>query len=522
MAYSGNPFHSLMALQKKEHLLKMLESVMSCLDVSSCLIGLFILLLAMFFRSRKPKNLPPTPGTALPFVGHLYMLEKNPRQQFKQWAEQFGSMFTLKMGPNTAVFINTLDTLKEAFIKQGDYFSDRPNNLFAVKFSQNFDKGLVLSSGSYWKSQRTTSLAILRNFGMGKNILAEKIIEEISFFTKELARKNGQPSDIRNLTNMSISNIICSIIFGKRFEFGDEKFTELVQMFNEAVKANSADLILNFVPILYYLPFDFFKGKRLLEIIGQLRQFDFEKIREIKKSYDPDNLDNYIVAYIDEMRKEASLDQKSYLDEICLARNIDNLFIAGTETTSTTIMWCLLYMLHYPEVQQRIYKEIVEQIGTERPPNITDKSNLKYLTAVIMEVQRKASIVPLGLPHLCNKDTTLAGYNIPKGTIVMPNLDAIHASKEIWGDPETFRPERFLDDKGNVMTREELMPFSIGRRKCLGESLAKMELFLFLSSLFQQFEFLPASPDKVPPLTKTWGGVAASEPFEIRCVERNK
>ncbi|KAK6965386.1 cytochrome P450 2U1-like isoform X2 [Biomphalaria glabrata] len=183
-------------------------------------------------------------------------------------------------------------------------------------------------------------------------------------------------------------------------------------------------------------------------------------------------------------------------------------------------MWCLLYMLYYPEVQQKIYKEIVEQIGTERPPNITDKSNLKYLTAVIMEVQRKASIVPLSLPHLCNKDTTLAGYNIPKGTIVMPNLDAIHSSKEIWGDPENFRPERFLDAKGNIIKKEELMPFSIGRRICLGESLAKMELFLYLSTLFQKFEFLSASPDKVPPLQDTWGLVAAPEHFEIRCVER--
>ncbi|KAK0061232.1 cytochrome P450 2U1-like isoform X1 [Biomphalaria pfeifferi] len=162
-----------------------------------------------------------------------------------------------------------------------------------------------------------------------------------------------------------------------------------------------------------------------------MRDFTDEMISEVKNCHDSGNLDNYIVAYIEEMEKEKQ-SGRHFLDELNLSRNIDNLFIAGTETTSTTIMWCLLYILHYPEVQQKIYKEIAEQIGTDRPPNIADKSNLKYLTAVIMEVQRKASIVPLSLPHLCNKDTTLAGYTIPKGTIVMPNLDAIHSSKEIW------------------------------------------------------------------------------------------
>ena len=92
--------------------------------------------------------------------------------------------------------------------------------------------------------------------------------------------------------------------------------------------------------------------------------------------------------------------------------------------------------------------------------------------------------------------------------------------KKIWGDPENFRPERFLDEHGNIIKREELIPFSIGRRICLGESLAKMELFLYLATLFQKFEFLPASPDKVPPLTAPWGAVITPELSEFRCVER--
>ncbi|KAH9510279.1 cytochrome P450 2 sub U member 1 [Bulinus truncatus] len=483
---------------------------------------LLLPLLVIYLWSRRPKNLPPSPGIALPVVGHLYLLEKNPRKQLKQWADKYGDAFTLQMGSRITVYINTFEAMKEAFVKKADYFSDRNEDNILARHVPNVTKGVISSSGANWKSQRTTSLSILRNFGMGKNMLAEKIMEEVLCCTEELARKGGQPSNVRHLTNMSVSNVICSIIFGRRFEFDDPKFIKMMDLFNEILKSNAAISVLTFFPFLYYLPFDLFGGKQLIDIFSQSRIFNLKMINEIKKQSNANNVDNYILAYIDAMKKEQQSGEMSYLDEINLSRNIDGLFIAGSETTSTTILWCLLHVLNYPDVQEKIFHEIKEQIGTERLPKISDKPKMKYLTAFTMEVQRIASIVPLSISHLCNTDTTVAGYTIPKGSIVMPNLDAVLRSKEIWGDPETFRPERFLDEQGNIVKREELIPFSIGRRVCLGESLAKMELFLYLSTLFQRFEFLPATPDKVPPLTETFGLVAAPEPFEIRCRERIK
>ncbi|KAH9510286.1 cytochrome P450 2 sub U member 1 [Bulinus truncatus] len=499
---------------------KMTHEMSSYFEISTCLPVLLLPLLIIYLQSRRPKNLPPPPGIALPVVGHLYLLEKNPRKQLKQWADKYGDAFTLQMGSHTAVFINTFEAMKEAFVQKADYFSDRFSEHLLARKLPNFTKGVTATSGAEWKAQRTTCLSILRDFGMGKNILAEKIMEEVSNLTKELAQINGQPSDIRHLTNMGVSNIICSIIFGQRFQFDDPKFIKMLRLFNENTKTNSGTNILNFFPLLYYLPFDLFKGKKLVEIFSQIRNFNQEMIDKIKQLYDPNHLDNFIVAYLDVMKREQQHGVKGYHDELHLSRNFDNFFIAGTETTSTTILWCLLYALIYPDVQNKIFHEIVEHIGKERLPNITDTKKMNYLTAFIMEVQRIASIVPLSLPHLCNTDTTVAGYTIPKGSIVMPNLDAVLGSKEIWGDPETFRPERFLDEQGNIVKREELIPFSIGRRVCLGESLANMELVLFLSTLFQKFEFLPASPGQVPPLIETAGFVVGPEPFEIRCVER--
>ncbi|KAK6965389.1 G-protein coupled receptor 139 [Biomphalaria glabrata] len=232
----------------------MFQTVMSYLDDANLILSVLMLAVITFYlRSLRPQNLPPAPGTALPFIGHLYMLERNPRGQFKQWTEKYGDVFLLQMGPQRTVFINSFKTIKEALVTQADNFSDRPNTSFLAKHLIYYSKGIIFNSGANWKCQRSTTLNILRKFGMGKNILAEKILVEVAFFCKELARLDGKPSDIRELTNMSISNVISSIIFGKRFEFDDPQFIAQMNSLNDIAKLNSGTLILNFFPffILY-------------------------------------------------------------------------------------------------------------------------------------------------------------------------------------------------------------------------------------------------------------------------------
>ncbi|XP_059152551.1 cytochrome P450 2C15-like [Physella acuta] len=464
--------------------------------------------------------LPPTPGVALPLVGHLYLLEKNPRRQFKRWADSLGSIFRLRLGSDTVMVLNNYDVIKEALVKQGKIFSDRKPGAFLVKYSQHHDKGVVLSSGENWREQRSTSLTILRDFGMGKNILAEKISEEVEIYVKELASTNGKPVDLKTITNISVSNIICSVIFGKRFEFSDPKFVRMMSIFNDVVRNASGTQILNFFPVLKYFPFDLFGANKLLRIISEVRLFVRNIVNEIRQTCDSDNVDSFVVAYLNEKKKKEEAGQQTYLDDVNLVRNIDNLFLAGTETTSTTILWSLVFVLQNPETQQKIYQQIKDHVGTERVPNMSDHASLTYLNAFIMETQRMASLVPFSVPHLCNQDTVLAGFRIPKGSVIFPNLDSVLKDEKIWGDPENFRPERFLDEQGNLIKREELIPFSIGRRICLGESLAKMELFLFLSSMFQRFEFLPADGVSAPEVHEVFGGAVSPSLYEVRCIDR--
>lgn len=153
-------------------------------------------------------------------------------------------------------------------------------------------------------------------------------------------------------------------------------------------------------------------------------------VKEITKNYNPNNLDNYILEYVHEIEKKRRLKQSTNLNEISLIRNIDNLFVAGTETTSSTIIWSLYFVLHNPQIQKKIYKEIEEYVGLDRVPNMSDKPKLKYLNAFIMETQRMGSLVPFALTHVCAQDTVLNGFTIPKGAQVIPNLDAVGILKK--------------------------------------------------------------------------------------------
>ncbi|XP_072037095.1 cytochrome P450 2U1-like [Amphiura filiformis] len=174
----------------------------------------------------------------------------------------------------------------------------------------------------------------------------------------------------------------------------------------------------------------------------------------------------------------------------------------------------------YPEIQDRIQRELDSVVGRNRLPRLADKTELPFACATLLEIQRAGSIAPLGFMHYNKQDTTLAGYNVPKGSIVVSNLWSVHHGSELWENPVEFNLERFLDDQGAVKERDELIPFSIGRRNCIGDHLAKMELFIFFTHLLHQFKF--TKPEDSPALSfeGITGIVFSPQPFLTRVTVR--
>ncbi|XP_064647300.1 cytochrome P450 2U1-like isoform X2 [Lineus longissimus] len=351
--------------------------------------------------------------------------------------------------------------------------------------------GVLGSNGQAWKEQRRFTLSVLRDFGMGKIMIQEKIQEEATGLLRELEQYNNKNIDLKLLLTMSVSNIICSIVFGQRYEYNDDEFRNCLKMVNFSVtKARLATLATDVFPFLQYLPGDLFHIKKIRKNQETLMEYFHKKINEHKDSLDQENIRSFIDAYLVEIEKRMEVDPNTTFTDAQLRVVISDLFIAGSETTASTLRFAILFMILNPDIQEKVQAEIDEVIGGERKPNTADRTKMQYTEAVLMEIQRAASIVPFGAPHgNTQQDIELEGYTIPRKAIVMSNLYAVHHDKTYWPYPDTFNPKNFLDEKGNVVHNERLIPFLIGRRSCPGESLAKMELFIFFTAMLQRFSF---------------------------------
>ena len=199
------------------------------------------------------------------------------------------------------------------------------------------------------------------------------------------------------------------------------------------------------------------------------------------------------------------------------------IFMTGLETTASTLCWALLYLIHNPKVQQMLQQELDQVVGPDRLPELEDKKNLPYLEATITETLRLSSLVPLSVPHKTTADTTLQGYSIPKDTTVLMNLWSLHHDPEIWDDPEALKPERFLDEEGSFVPpkADRFLPFSAGRRVCLGEFLARIELFLVLARLLHSFKFENPPGCDLPTLEAITGIVSMPRPFSVCALKRH-
>ncbi|KAM4606925.1 cytochrome P450 2D17-like, partial [Discoglossus pictus] len=252
-----------------------------------------------------------------------------------------------------------------------------------------------------------------------------------------------------------------------------------------------------------------------IQMLNYLRKL----ISEQQQSFHAGYTRHLIDAFILEMEK-AKGDKESSFNEKNLVFTPVDLFTAGTETTATTLRWALLYMLLYPEVQTKVQAEIDQVIGRTRRPTMGDVLSMPYTNAVIHEVQRCGDITPLSFQHMTYRDTEINGYFIPKGMVVLTNLSSVLKDEKVWERPLQFYPEHFLDADGNFVKREAFMPFSAGRRSCVGEQLARMELFLFFTILLQNFTFQIPN-DQPPPSEEPMVSVTLSpQPYNICAVSR--
>ncbi|XP_062871968.1 cytochrome P450 2B4-like isoform X2 [Trichomycterus rosablanca] len=498
-----------------------MQSVLRYLDLTSValalLVGLVSLVVLEIFRLRSLKRrLPPGP-TPLPFVGTTLYFFKNPVRLIKSMV-QYGDLCTVYIGRRPTIFLNSLDVMKEALVHNGIVFAGRPSMPIMEWISGG--NGIVMVTYNHaWKQQRRFALHTLRNFGLGKKSVEERVSEEAQCLIKEILKQEGKAFDPIHLTMNAVSNIICSIVFGDRFEYDNQRFAKLLKILNEHIVLFSSwvTLIVVLFPFMIRLPGP---HQKIYQNVKAFKDFIREAMVEHRKMLDPENLRDFIDAYLVEMDKN-SLNEDSTFHEENLVMSTSDLFLAGTETTSTTLRWGFIFMMTHPEVQERCHEEIIRVLGYDRTPTMDDRAKLPYTHATVHEILRFGNILPTSVTHETMQTTQLRGYTIPKETLVMANLAAILMDKDHWKHPDTFNPENFLDENGQFCKDEFFLPFSIGPRVCLGESLARTELFIFFTSLLQRLQF--SWPPNTPPvdLDGILGMVKIPHPFQMICRSRD-
>ncbi|XP_021418527.2 cytochrome P450 2F3-like [Oncorhynchus mykiss] len=458
--------------------------------------GLVLVLLCLFMLRRKRHvRLPPGPR-GLPLIGNLLQMDKHaPYKSFVKWSGVYGPVMTVYLGPQRAVVLVGYEAVKEALVDQADDFTGRAPIPFLVRATKGY--GLVISNGERWRQLRRFTLTTLRDFGMGRKRMEEWIQEESQYLIDSLNGTKAMPFDPQPFLSRTVSNVICSLVFGQRFGYEDDKFLRLLNILTNLLRFGSTawGQLYNIFPwLMERLP-----GRQhfMFSQVDELRGFVMKKIHEHQETMDPGIPRDFIDCFLTRLNQEKDVSSSEF-HYGNLVSTVLNLFLAGTETTSTTIIYALVLLIKYPDIQEHVQQEIDTVIGRHRVPRVEDRKSLPFTDAVIHEVHRFLDLVPLNLPHYATKNISFRGYTIPQGTVILPMLHSVLRDKDHWATPTTFNPNHFLDMSGNFQKNPAFLAFSAGKRACVGESLARMEIFLFLVSLLQRFSFsCPGGPDSI-------------------------
>ncbi|XP_048121033.1 cytochrome P450 2C15-like [Alosa alosa] len=466
------------------------------MSVSSMLLlaGLVLLLLLLVWRRRGPQGLLLPPGpTGLPLLGNLPQVNK--RAPFETFLKQYGPVMTVHLGPWCIVVLSGYKAVKEALVDQADEFTDRPPVPFFDRVQRGY--GLAISNGERWRQLRRFTLSTLRDFGMGRKRMEQWTQEESRHLLESLRETKSTPFNPTFFLSRATANVICALVFGERFSYDDVNFLRLLQIMQAERRLESSPWgqLYNFFPkLMDHLPGPHHTVFNQLE---ELKAFITEKINQHEETLNPDNPRDYIDCFLIRINQEKDLAESEFIYENMTATVLD-LFMAGTDSTSSTIRYAFMLLIKHPDIQEHMQKEIESVLGQHRAPQMEDRKSLPYTDAVIHEVQRYMDFAPLGVPHYATKNISFRDYIIPKGTMIIPMLHSVLRDEDQWENAWAFNPVNFLDLNGNFKKNPAFLPFSAGKRSCVGESLARMELLLFLVSIVQHFHLsTPGGPSSL-------------------------
>ncbi|GBO01846.1 Cytochrome P450 18a1 [Araneus ventricosus] len=228
---------------------------------------------------------------------------------------------------------------------------------------------------------------------------------------------------------------------------------------------------------------------KALKCHRQMERILSDIVEDHKATYDDENIRDIIDDYFEERdlrRSKGDLIAK-YFTDICLVQTLTQFVSEGVLAIALTINILIKFLIEKPEEQEKIYREIIEVVGSDRQPTIEDRSKLTYLNAFIYEGMRTSNVFSVFPGWKCIEETTVNGYRIPKGAVTLINFYSCKTDPEVYEEPEKFNPSRFVPTE-EKRSAEIPIVFGVGKRACLGEGFALTQIFLFLATILQNFE----------------------------------
>uniref|UniRef100_A0A8C5Q3N3 Cytochrome P450 n=1 Tax=Leptobrachium leishanense TaxID=445787 RepID=A0A8C5Q3N3_9ANUR len=458
----------------------------------------------------KNGNLPPGPRP-LPIIGNVLHLRGDYIKILKKFGRTYGDVCTIYLGSRPVIVVTGYKTVKEVLVDRGDDFLARGDMPSFDAYCDNH--GMAFTSDMHrWRELRRFSLTAMRDFGMGKKSTEEKIQEEAACLVMELKRMKGTFFNPRECLSKPPCNIVFSIMFGHREEYDNEELLNVLKYISESfhlICSPWGQLYEMFPRIMWFVPGP---HQMIFKNLEKLLIFVDKRINMNAETLDPDNPRDYIDAFLIKREKEKT-DPHSEFTLKNLKMSLLQIFYAGTETMSNTLIYALLLMMKYPEILAKVQEEIDHVIGRNRGPMLQDRSKMTYTDAVIHEIQRFVDLLPLGVPRKTPRDIEFKGYNIPKGTNVFIMISSALMDPSCFPHPHEFNPQNFLDEKGDFKKNEAFLPLGAGKRVCLGEALVRMELFLFFVTILQNFTLksqVPAEQLDITPDVSGFGNLPKS------------
>uniref|UniRef100_A0A8C7SBY6 Cytochrome P450 1A n=1 Tax=Oncorhynchus mykiss TaxID=8022 RepID=A0A8C7SBY6_ONCMY len=465
----------------------MILPIIGSVSVSEGLVAIVTLCLVYMLMKYKhteiPEGLKRLPGPKpLPIIGNVLEVYNNPHLSLTAMSERYGSVFQIQIGMRPVVVLSGNETVRQALIKQGEDFAGRPD-LYSFKFI-NDGKSLAFSTdkAGVWRARRKLAMSALRSFATLEGTtpeyscaLEEHVCKEGEYLVKQLTSVmdvSGSFDPFRHIV-VSVANVICGMCFGRRYSHDDQELLGLVNMSDEFGQVVGSGNPADFIPILRYLPNR--TMKRFMDINDRFNNFVQKIVSEHYESYDKDNIRDITDSLIDHC-EDRKLDENANIQvsDEKIVGIVNDLFGAGFDTISTALSWAVVYLVAYPEIQERLHQELKEKVGMIRTPRLSDKINLPLLEAFILEIFRHSSFLPHSQYQLHIIDTY--------GHL------CLHQPVE----PSSFNPDRFLSADGtelNKLEGEKVLVFGMGKRRCIGEAIGRNEVYLFLAILLQRLRF---------------------------------